>query len=177
MQPTLFVKRQGRHMTVYLDTTTNLPMPLAGFDDEPIGGFPMTVEAPEVAAYQKQGYTVAYVDPPKKAQPELRLTADQEARAAKEHGELEKAAPSAPPKPQPTREAAPQPQAAELVGALLHEFESRVRLQFLSQDESQKTEIEVIGDYLIATNPEFENVLLEIVSRVRTAQPKRRFRL
>lgn len=173
----VFVKRQGRACTVYLDEREQ-PMHIAGFEDQPVGGFPYTARAEEISA-RFAGRPLVFIDPPaapNPAAPPLTKLQEQEvARIMREAGNAQAAAAAlapvaatAPTPQQVPQQAAPPPQ-VDVVALLSQAFERQV--------EDSEADAEVVGTFLINVFPELEPVLKEAAERARQPKAKRAFRL
>lgn len=60
----LRVKRQGRVFTVFINTETDRPISIGGYDDEPPGGFPKIMSEQELLSHFGPRYDILPVDPP-----------------------------------------------------------------------------------------------------------------
>lgn len=174
MNTPVFVKRQGRACTVYLDEREQ-PMHIANFDDQPVGGFPYSARAEEIAA-RFAGRQLVFVDPPAAPNPVAPpLTKQQEqevARIMRESGNSSAVQVAPPPVaqvPQQQAPAVPAPVVPDPVAVIAQAFERQV--------EESEADAEVVGTFLVNAFPELEPVLREAAARAREPKAKRSFKL
>lgn len=166
------VRRQGRVCTVFVDPASGQALPLSGFEDSPVGGFPSTFKAEELAG-AFPGRTFVFHEEQRAPQPVAPpLSPQQEAEIARMVGESGRA--QATVQVAPITAAPKTPDAvAQLRGYLLQEFERLLRECI---EANTPLEAEMVGSFLLNTFPDLEEDLKLAAERAKVPQTKTRAR-
>jgi hypothetical protein len=93
--PIIHVRKQGRVATVFVDAATGRTLPMASFEDEPLGGFPMTCSIDELPS-KFPGCRFQYWEEQHAPNPEAPPTNEAEfQRALRDAGQASAPAPAA----------------------------------------------------------------------------------
>lgn len=168
----VYVKKQGRVCTVFIDPHTNVPLPIAHFEDAPMDGFPFTSNEEDIR--KRFGNDLVFIEKQHPPQPVVKELSDAEYDARIREITSAHAAPDAPP-PQAT---APAPSGyvgsmgvdASRVQQVLATHFARYAEATGKRKAQLKLELEAICNFILQVSPQSAPMLQEL--RNSLAAPK-----
>lgn len=163
----VFVRKQGKVLTVFVDPATNQPIPISSVDDNPVGGFPQLMGLGSIQA-SWPGAEIIMVEGDQKEGPPAGSVFNVQDASTGQPLKNPKAA-SARPASAPVKSASVGGASITLTGVLKAFSE-------LARSDAPKEELEAVGSFLLNLAPSIEAELKEAV-RSPQQLPRKRFKL